>query len=88
MNPKSYVDSIPKTTSVVAITGEKDDNTPPRPTRRYIEDLTERGVAARFILTRGGHYYHSHWRDVKYVIDLAMARELTAFNGYVRLDSD
>jgi pimeloyl-ACP methyl ester carboxylesterase len=83
MNPQSYVSKIPVTTSVVAINGREDTYTPWRPVRYYINTLKDRGVPSRLVLTRGGHFMSEHWSDVKKVINLAMARDRTAFDEFV-----
>ena len=49
-NPIKWVDQVDTAARVVALTGAKDDNTPPQLARTYIEALRERGVDAAFEL--------------------------------------
>jgi len=56
LDPSRYVEKIPATARIVAITGSEDDNTRPRHVESYIEELQERGIDARFLLAEGqGH---------------------------------
>ncbi len=83
MNPLIYADDIPTTTSVVAINGKEDEITPWRPVRYYINELKERKVPAKLVTVTGGHYFSSHWWDIEEVIDLALARDRTAFDVFM-----
>jgi pimeloyl-ACP methyl ester carboxylesterase len=49
-NPIKWVDGVDPSTRVVALTGAKDDNTPPELARMYVEALRARGVDATFRL--------------------------------------
>jgi len=59
LSPHSYAAKVPKQTTVVAITGSKDDNTSPRLARNYIASLTAHGGSARFEAAPGaGHRFN------------------------------
>lgn len=49
-NPPSWIDKIAPTTKVIALSGEKDDNTVPDLARNYIEALRARKIDATFQL--------------------------------------
>ena len=48
LSPSSFIDKVPQTARVIAITGGKDTNTSPNLGRTYAESLAKRGVAAEF----------------------------------------
>lgn len=52
-NPTNWIDKIAPTTQVIAMTGEKDDNTIPDLARNYVEALRARQIDARFVLIPG-----------------------------------
>ena len=55
-----YIDAIPEHTTVVAITGERDNRTKPYLARDYVDDLRDRGVDATFVLIpKGKHRFYS-----------------------------
>ena len=47
-NPLKWVTKVDRSTRVVALTGEKDDNTQSELARKYIEALQAHGVSANF----------------------------------------
>ena len=56
LSPDGFVNRVPASTRVVAITGDKDDNTSPILADNYAKKLARRGVPARFVLVAGaGH---------------------------------
>lgn len=60
LSAHSFLDSVPDTTKVVAVTGEKDRNTGPHLARDYASALRERGVDATFVLAPdGSHSFRS-----------------------------
>jgi pimeloyl-ACP methyl ester carboxylesterase len=57
-SPSSYLYKVPPSTTVVAITGENDDNTRPGVSQDYVAQLAKRGVPARFETVQGaGHFF-------------------------------
>lgn len=55
-SPIKYVDKVPKTTKVAAITGENDGNTTPLLARKYVEALQNLGIDATVeIVANAGH---------------------------------
>ncbi len=55
-SPSKFVDLIPATTKVVAVTGSRDDNTYPSLAIKYVASLQSRGLDARFVEVSGaGH---------------------------------
>ena len=64
-SPSAYIDRIPTTLTVVAMTGSGDTTTQPHLARDYIEALQERGVAAEFIRIGGGsHGFRTLWNSL------------------------
>lgn len=61
-SPSTFIDHIPQTTSVIAITGGQDDNTFPALAADYVEELQERGIEAQFILASGAAHGFSRLR--------------------------
>lgn len=60
LSAHSFLDSVPGTAKVVAVTGEKDRNTRPHLARDYVSALRERGVEATFVLAEdGSHSFRS-----------------------------
>ena len=60
LSPHRYLDGVPDTTKVVAVTGENDRNTGPHLARDYVSALRERGVDATFVLAPdGSHSFRS-----------------------------
>lgn len=55
-NPSKWIDQIPSTTNVIALTGERDDNTLPEIARTYIEGLAGRQIKAEFRLLPGENH--------------------------------
>lgn len=52
-NPMNWTDKVAPSTQVIALTGEKDDNTGPDLARNYVEALRSRKIDARFVLLPG-----------------------------------
>ena len=64
LSPLDYAGKIPTTAKVIAITGDRDDNTDVELARDYVAKLKERGVAARFVAIPGaGHNINKKMRD-------------------------
>ncbi|MGH6662441.1 MAG: alpha/beta hydrolase family protein, partial [Rhodospirillales bacterium] len=64
LSPLKFVDGVPASTKVIAMTGEVDDNTHPELARDYVARLKERGVKAKFVVMPGiGHNYNRSMRD-------------------------
>ena len=59
-SPSTYVEKVPKSTQVVAITGSADDNTFPAMARDYVAKLAARGVNARFESVSSGHDFNGN----------------------------
>ena len=57
LSPHTFAATVSPKTTVVAITGDDDDNTSPRLARDYIATLVKRGVPARFQQVAGTHSY-------------------------------
>lgn len=55
-NPLTWIDKIEPTTRVIALTGEKDDNTQPDLARNYVEALRARQIDASFQLVPGENH--------------------------------
>lgn len=56
LSPADYVHRVPPSTTVLAITGETDENTPALIARAYVDSLSRRGIDARFLAVEGaGH---------------------------------
>jgi len=56
LSPDEVIKQVPVTASVVALTGDADDNTRPILAEDYIKALAKRGVPARFeLVRRAGH---------------------------------
>jgi len=49
-SPHSWVDKVAPTTTVIALTGSRDNNTSPFLSQRYVEALNKRDIKARFEL--------------------------------------
>ena len=56
INPIDYVDYIPLTAKVIAITGSRDTTNPAKLCRPYIRYLKERGVFARLDIVEGARH--------------------------------
>ncbi len=54
LSPHSFVDGIPPTTQVIAITGDEDEKTPPFLAERYIKELQAMSIEASFVSIEGG----------------------------------
>ena len=64
LSPLDYAGKVPTTAKVIAITGDRDDNTDVELARDYVAKLKERGVAARFVAIPGaGHNINKKMRD-------------------------
>jgi len=64
LSPLKFVTDVPKSTKVIAMTGEVDDNTHPELARDYVARLRELGVNAKFVVIPGiGHNYNRSMRD-------------------------
>ena len=73
-SPSSYVGKVPTSTTVVAITGTKDDNTSPSLAADYVAQLAKRGVPAQFETVNGaGHTFN---RDMQAAATSAIKRFL------------
>jgi pimeloyl-ACP methyl ester carboxylesterase len=60
LSPQAFAGSVPKSTTVVTITGSSDDNTSPALAKDYIGALSSRGVSARHEdVTGAGHSFKS-----------------------------
>lgn len=55
-NPTKWIDRIPATTRVIALTGEKDDNTFPSLGKNYSDALAARSLKAEFQLVSGANH--------------------------------
>lgn len=55
-NPMNWTGKVAPTTQVIAMTGEKDDNTVPDLARNYVEALRARQIDARFVLVPGADH--------------------------------
>jgi pimeloyl-ACP methyl ester carboxylesterase len=57
-SPHEYLDEVPITSKVIALTGEHDNNTSPWIAEDYITALRQRGVEARFaVIPDAGHSF-------------------------------
>ena len=66
LSPHTFVDRVPVTSRVIAITGDSDDNTLRSFGASYVETLQKRGVNATFLNVKGGrHSFKSLWPAVK-----------------------
>lgn len=64
LSPIDYAGKVPATAKVIAITGDRDDNTDVELGRDYVAKLKERGVSARFVAVPGaGHNINKAMRD-------------------------
>ncbi len=64
LSPLKLVSGVATATKVIAMTGERDDNTHPELARDYVAKLTERGINAKFVVMPGiGHNYNRTMRD-------------------------
>ena len=64
LSPIDYAGKVPKSAKVIAVTGERDDNTDAELARDYVATLKKRGVAARFVAIPGaGHHVDKKMRD-------------------------
>ena len=62
LSPHAFVDWIPSASTIVAITGNKDDNTSPDLGISYVNILRKRGIAASFLnVEGGGHGFGKLW---------------------------
>ena len=58
-SPSSFAAKIPLAVTLVAITGAKDDNTPPQLAQDYVAGLSRRGLKASFVAVPGsGHNFN------------------------------
>jgi pimeloyl-ACP methyl ester carboxylesterase len=64
LSPSMFAHRVPTETQVVAITGERDANTPPALARSYVAKLSERGVSARAVIVDGASHGFSGLREV------------------------
>lgn len=72
LDPMGYVNDIPRTVRVIAMTGERDTNTIASECEPYIARLTARGVSARLeIIGRAGHGFRRLGRSDVYKEGLA-----------------
>jgi pimeloyl-ACP methyl ester carboxylesterase len=72
-SPSSYIQKVPTSTTVIAITGTEDDNTRPGLAEDYVAQLAKRGVPAKFELAKGaGH----NFRDELAMVAAAAVRRL------------
>lgn len=66
LSPMKFVANVPKSTKVIAMTGELDDNTYPILAEDYVAKLQERGVVAKFVVMPDvGHNYNRTMRNSK-----------------------
>jgi pimeloyl-ACP methyl ester carboxylesterase len=56
LSPHAFVAGVPKSTSIIAITGGSDDRTPPSLARNYVAALTARGINARAEVVPGASH--------------------------------
>jgi pimeloyl-ACP methyl ester carboxylesterase len=62
LSPHTFVDRIPSASSIIAITGNKDDNTSPDLGKSYVNMLRKRGIDASFLSVAGGaHGFEKLW---------------------------
>ena len=67
VNPLAYVDHVPLTTKIIAVTGSRDRKNPVEICRPYIGYLKERGVSARLDIAEGAkHRFRSLSRSMEY----------------------
>lgn len=67
VNPLAYVDHVPLTAKVIAVTGSRDSKNPIEICRPYIGYLKERGVSARLDIAEGAkHRFRSLSRSMEY----------------------
>lgn len=73
-SPINYVEKLPKTTKVIAITGEKDSNTQPYLAKDYVQQAKNSGIDATYIEVPGaGHNYRLSLMRT-YVVDALKAQ--------------
>lgn len=71
INPIDYVDKIPLSAKVIAITGSRDTTNPAELCRPYIRHLKERGVSARLDIAKGAkHGFRRLGRSTAYQVGL------------------
>ena len=64
LSPIDFLDAVPKSASILALTGEHDRVTPPFIAERYVEKARELGLDATFSLVENaGHRLGRRWRD-------------------------
>jgi pimeloyl-ACP methyl ester carboxylesterase len=56
LSPQDHADKVPATAKVIAITGDRDDNTDPDLARDYVAKLAARGVVAKFVAVPGSSH--------------------------------
>ena len=62
LSPHAFVDGIPSASTIIAITGNKDENTSPDLGKSYVNLLQKRGIAASFLnVEGGGHGFGKLW---------------------------
>ena len=62
LSPHAFVDGIPSASTIIAITGNKDDNTSPDLGKSYVNILRKRGIDASFLNVVGGtHGFEKLW---------------------------
>ena len=79
LSPADYAAKVPATTKVIAITGEKDDNTDQELAKDYIAALTARGITAKFAAVPGAG--HNITRTMRATAEYAQAlKDIVAGN--------
>lgn len=69
-SPDDFVESVPASMTVIAVTGDRDDNTAPVLARDYVSDLRARGMEASFVEAPGqGHGFNGLWPSVRPALD-------------------
>ena len=64
LSPIDFLDAVPKSASILALTGENDRVTPPFIAERYVKKARELGLDATFSLVENaGHRLGRRWRD-------------------------
>ncbi|MBS1207688.1 MAG: alpha/beta hydrolase family protein [Proteobacteria bacterium] len=80
-NPMNWTDKVATTTRVIALTGDKDDNTPPALAEAYVAALQARQIDARFQLLPGENH-NSAFRPAS--VYPVLQRVLTESQGSVK----
>ena len=72
LSPIDYLGSVPKSARIIALTGDRDQSTPPFVAKDYVEKARKLGLNATFSLLENiGHKMNRRWRDP---IDSAIGR--------------